>query len=79
MDMIGRLRDDKLYIFGMRTGIGWRRLISEQNEELRMNLDFDWEFKPNADYYPIYEKNVPVLMFHTGLHENYHRTSDTCG
>ena len=77
MDMIGRLRDDKLYVYGMRTGVGWRRLISEQNDDLRMNLDFNWEFKPNADYYPIYEKGVPVLMFHTGLHENYHRTSDT--
>ena len=77
LDMIGRLRDDKLYIYGSRTGFGWRRLISEQNDELRMNLDFDWDFKPNSDSYPIFEKGVPVLLFHTGVHENYHRTSDT--
>ncbi len=77
MDMIGRLRDDKLYIYGSRTGAGLRRLISEQNDELRMNIDFSWQFVPNSDAYPLFEKGVPALLFHTGLHENYHRTSDT--
>jgi predicted metalloprotease with PDZ domain len=77
LDMIGRLRDDKLYIYGSRTGFDWRRLISEQNDEPRMNLSFGWDFKPNNDAYPIFEKGVPVLLFHTGVHENYHRTSDT--
>jgi hypothetical protein len=77
MDMIGRLRDDHLYVLGTRTGVGWRRLVSEQNEDLRMNLDFDWDFKPNSDAYPMFEKHVPALLLHTGLHENYHRTSDT--
>ncbi len=33
--------------------------------------------KPDADYYPFFEKDIPVLLFHTGLHENYHRPSDT--
>jgi hypothetical protein len=77
LDMIGRLRDDKLLVLGTRTGAGWRRLICEQNEELRMNLLFDYEFKPNSDSYPIFEKGVPMLLLHTGVHENYHRTSDT--
>ncbi len=76
LDMIGRLRDDHLYVYGYRSGCGWRRLLCRQNEELALKLDFSWEFKPDADYYPFYEKGIPVLLFHTGLHENYHRPSD---
>ena len=77
LDMIGRLRDDRLYVYGIRTGCGWRRLLSRQNDDLALQLDFPWEFKPDADYYPFYEKGIPVLLLHTGLHENYHRPSDT--
>ena len=75
--MIGHLRDDHVYVFGSRSGCGWRRLISRQNDELGLQLDFSWNLKPIADYYPFFESGVPVLMFHTGLHENYHRPSDT--
>jgi hypothetical protein len=77
LDMIGRLRNDQLYVYGVRSGCGWRRLLSRQNEELGLQLDFPWEFKPDADYYPFYEKGIPALLLHTGLHENYHRPSDT--
>jgi hypothetical protein len=77
IDMIGRLRDDKLFIYGSRTGIGLRRMISEQNGESPLNIDFNWQFVPNSDAYPIFEKGVPTLLVHTGVHENYHRTSDT--
>jgi hypothetical protein len=77
LDMIGRLRNDQLYVYGARSGCGWRRLLSRQNDELGLHLDFPWEFKPDADYYPFYERGVAVLLLHTGLHENYHRPSDT--
>jgi hypothetical protein len=77
LDMIGRLRDDTLYIYGTRTGAGWRRLVGEQNDEPRLKLEFGWSFQPNSDAYPLFEKGIPALLFHTGVHENYHRTSDT--
>jgi hypothetical protein len=77
LDMIGRMREDTLYIYGTRTGAGWRRLISEQNDDPRLKLDFGWSFQPNSDSYPLFEKGIPALLFHTGVHENYHRTSDT--
>jgi predicted metalloprotease with PDZ domain len=32
--------------------------------------------RPDADYYSFLVKNIPVLMLHTGLHEDYHRPSD---
>jgi hypothetical protein len=77
LDMIGRLRGNRLYVYGARSGKGWRRIVGRQNAETGLQLDFCWEFKPIADYYPFFESGVPVLMFHTGMHGDYHRTSDT--
>lgn len=76
MDMIGRSRNDRLIIFGTRTGYGLRRLISHQNTELGLALDFSWSLEPNADHYPFLQRGIPVLTLHTGLHANYHRPSD---
>lgn len=75
LDMVGRLRDDHLVLFGVRSGCGWRRLLSSQNQT-DLRLDFSWSLKPNADHYPFFENGIPVLMFHTGLHDEYHRPSD---
>jgi hypothetical protein len=78
LDMIGRLRDDHVYVFGARSGCGWRRIVSRANYDLGLQLDFSWRrLMPEADYYPFFSNGIPVLMFHTGLHENYHRPSDT--
>jgi len=77
LDMIGRLRDDHVIVYGSRTGCGWRRLLSYQNDGIGLDLDFCWDLKPNADHYSFSERGIPVVMLNTGLHENYHRPSDT--
>jgi hypothetical protein len=76
LDMIGRLRKQRLEIFGSRTAAGWRRLVSRQNGDSPLQLDFTWEMTPNSDHYTFYAKRIPVLMLHTGLHDDYHRPSD---
>lgn len=76
MDMIGRLRNNHLILFGSRTGFGWRRLVSTENEGLDLELDFSWSMRPDADHYPFFDHRIPVLMAHTGLHDQYHRPSD---
>jgi hypothetical protein len=76
VDMIGRLRGGKLDVFGSRTGRGFRRLVSEQNSGVDLNVNFDPELKANSDHYPFYSKQIPYLFLHTGLHNDYHRPSD---
>jgi len=75
-DMIGRLRNDKLEVYGSRTAPGLRRLVSEQNQHVGLNIDFTWKMKEDSDHWPFYARSIPTLMFHTGLHDNYHRPSD---
>ena len=77
MDMIGRLRKEKVEVYGTRTSYGLRRLVSQENEGDNLNLDFHWEMRADSDHFPFFEKHVPVLLLHTGLHKDYHRPSDT--
>ncbi|RIK77485.1 MAG: hypothetical protein DCC68_17250 [Planctomycetota bacterium] len=76
MDMVGRLRNDRVEVTGVRTAHGFRRWISQWNDEPVLSLDFQWEIKGNSDHHPFYETGVPIIMFHTGLHDDYHRPSD---
>jgi predicted metalloprotease with PDZ domain len=62
-------------VSGVRSGYGWRRLLSSHNNT-GLHLEFSWLLKPNADHYPFFEHDIPVLMLHTGLHDQYHRPSD---
>jgi predicted metalloprotease with PDZ domain len=74
--MIGRLRNSRLEVYGARTTTGVRRIISEANREAGLDIDFNWKMKADSDHYPFFARSVPTIMFHTGLHENYHRPSD---
>ncbi len=76
MDMIGRLRSDRLVVLGTRSAPGLRRLVSLHNEETGLRLDFSWKMAPEADHFPFCSRGIPVLALHTGLHEQYHRPTD---
>jgi len=76
LDMIGRMKNNKLEVYGTRTAQGLRRLVSESNTESQLELDFSWEMKSNSDHHTFFAKSIPVLMLHTGLHDDYHRPSD---
>jgi Peptidase family M28/PDZ domain len=75
LDMVGRLREGKLEVVGTRTGYGFRRLISGQVED-PLWLNYTWELKPNSDHWSFVEHGIPIGMFHTGLHEDYHKPTD---
>jgi hypothetical protein len=76
LDMVGRLRKDRLLVYGTRTSYGLRRFISEQNRGANLWLDFTWEMKADSDHYTFFEAGIPTLMLHTDLHEDYHRPHD---
>jgi peptidase M28-like protein/PDZ domain-containing protein/PA domain-containing protein len=74
MDMIGRMRDRKLSIGGVGTATEWRQMIAQASGfELTMNED---GLGP-SDHSSFYLKQIPVLFFFTGAHNDYHKPSDT--
>lgn len=76
MDMVGRLKDSPIEVTGIRTLPGLRRLLSEQNREPNLKLNFAWIVEDNSDHWPFYERRIPFIMPFTGFHEDYHRPSD---
>lgn len=78
VDMVGRLRDNQLFVYGTRTGSGLRQLAATTNAQLKRPLAFryNWDLIANSDHHPFFANGIPVLFLHTGLHEQYHRPSD---
>ena len=75
-DMIGHLRNQRVEVLGTRTSPHLRRMVSRNNVDLGLQLDFLWQVTQDSDHYSFYEHNIPYLMLHTGLHDYYHRPSD---
>jgi len=75
IDMIGRMHAGRLEVDGTRTAYGMRRFLSRNNNPA-MYLDFSWELQANSDHWPFLERQIPIVMLHTGLHDDYHRPSD---
>jgi aminopeptidase YwaD len=79
MDMIGRLRNDRLYVFGVDTGKEFRGLLAAANQGAALDLVFGGDGYGPSDHTPFYAKDRPVLFFFTGPHQDYHRPTDTPG
>ena len=76
MDMVGRLRNEQLEVSGSRTALNLRRLVTLSHRDPALQHDFNWEVQDNSDHYSFYSRQIPFLMMHTGLHDQYHRPSD---
>lgn len=98
MDMIGRLKDNKLSIGGVGTASEWKDLINTKNfveKDIasaatgnrtiaapitltpKFNLTLNEDGFGPSDHSSFYGKQIPVLFFFTGTHEDYHKPSDT--
>jgi hypothetical protein len=78
MDMVGRLKDNKLDVGGIGTASEWKALVEGKNPRssaFALQLSEDG-FGP-SDHSSFYAKQIPVLFFFTGSHEDYHKPSDT--
>src|SRR5678816_3893261 len=75
MDMIGRLRDDKLTIGGIGTAPELKGLVEKNNSD-NLKLQFNEDGFGPSDHSSFYAKQIPVLFFFSGTHDDYHKPSD---
>jgi hypothetical protein len=77
MDMIGRIKDDKVYIGGLGTGSTFQSIL----DQAESHTAFKYENSPggysSSDHTSFVTKRIPVLFFFSGLHSDYHKPSDT--
>ncbi|MBX7168837.1 MAG: M20/M25/M40 family metallo-hydrolase [Pirellulales bacterium] len=76
MDMVGRLKDEKLTIQGTATAEEFSALIDRLNEHYGFELSKTKGGFGPSDHSSFYAKKIPVMHFFTGLHSDYHRPSD---
>jgi|HigsolmetaAR201D_1030396.scaffolds.fasta_scaffold07741_3 Predicted aminopeptidases len=78
MDMIGRIREGKVYVGGAGTGTSFRQLLDEVRPRYNFTLDLSEQAGyGSSDHTSFTTKQIPILFFFSGLHSDYHRPSDT--
>jgi Tol biopolymer transport system component len=76
MDMIGRLDKDKsLVVGGVGTAPDFSALVNK-NKPAGFNVTLDNTGQGPSDHTSFYLKDIPVLYFFTGTHNDYHKPSD---
>lgn len=77
MDMIGRIKDDKVYIGGVGTGAAFKAMLEEAQRRHPFNVDYSDSGYSSSDHTSFVIGRVPSLFFFSGLHSDYHKPSDT--
>lgn len=76
LDMVGRLKDDKLAMYGTGTAKHFDAMVEEISAKRGFKLTkYEGGYGP-SDHHSFYGKKIPVLHFFTGTHTDYHRPSD---
>lgn len=76
LDMVGRLRDNELTVYGMGTASCMEAVVETANKTAQFDLfKVDSGFGP-SDHQSFSEAKIPVLFYFTGLHNDYHRPGD---
>ena len=75
-DMVGRLNTNTntITIGGYGTSPEWGKILPEKTKSI--NVKFDSSGIGPSDHTSFYLKNIPVLFFFTGTHEDYHKPTD---
>ncbi len=77
LDMIGRNSIDSLILIGWSYSEDMKRIAEEENSAIGFKFSYDGERDfPRSDQANFARKGVPVIFFHSGEHEDYHKVSD---
>jgi hypothetical protein len=76
LDMVGRLRQKRLIVYGSRTAREFPALLDSLNWHAGLDLRAQGDGYGPSDQSSFYAAGKPVLHFFTDLHEDYHRTTD---
>ncbi|MGH7742374.1 MAG: M28 family peptidase, partial [Candidatus Eiseniibacteriota bacterium] len=79
MDMVGRLRDNKLMVMGLGTATELPAMVAGANQSAagKFDLKTSTDGYGPSDHSSFYKKQIPVLFLFTGAHADYHKPSDT--
>jgi TolB protein len=76
LDMVGRLRENRLVALGSDTAPEWKDLIERAATEADLDVTSRGDGYGPSDQTSFYAAGVPVLFLFTGAHEQYHSPED---
>jgi membrane-associated protease RseP (regulator of RpoE activity) len=76
LDMVGRLRNGRLIIYGARSAAEFPALLDSLNWYAGFDLKAQGDGYGPSDHSSFYAAKRPVLHLFTDLHADYHRTTD---
>lgn len=76
MDMVGRLNEEQLIVFGFNTAKQFDGLLDRLNESHSFKLTKKPGGDGPSDHASFYPHQIPVMHFFTGDHKDYHTPSD---
>jgi Peptidase family M28/PDZ domain len=77
MDMIGRIRGEKVYVGGVGTGSTFRSILAADEKNSPFHFEYSAGGYAASDHTSFVARKIPVLFFFSGLHSDYHKPSDT--
>jgi hypothetical protein len=76
MDMVGRLRENRLRVLGTDSAEEWPHWVNLACEKARIACSVGGDGFGPSDQTPFYAAGVPVVQLFTGAHGDYHKPSD---
>jgi hypothetical protein len=77
MDMVGRLGDGPLIVYGVDTAVEWRAAVEAAARDAGVDVALRGDGFGPSDHTSFYARDIPVLHFFTNVHSDYHRPTDT--
>lgn len=77
MDMIGRIKDEKVFIGGTGTGAEFKEMLDAEKGKSPFHIEYSASGYSASDHTSFVGRKIPVLFFFSGLHSDYHKPSDT--
>ena len=77
MDMIGRIKGEKVYVGGVGTGSTFRSILAADQKNSPFHFEYSAGGYAASDHTSFVSRKIPVLFFFSGLHSDYHKPSDT--
>ena len=77
LDMIGRLRDGRIGVYGLGTAKAWPKIVKTAARGLALKPRLGASASGGSDHLSFVRHKIPVLFFNSGGHRDYHTPRDT--
>ena len=77
LDMVGRVRDNRLNVQGIGSSPDWAGVVEAANVPVGFDLSLQSDPYLPTDSAPFYNAGIPTASLFSGAHPDYHRPTDT--